>query len=260
MSSATVDYGVMVDSLVDEGSGTLAAGIATRLRTLIASGEIPPGKKLRLDDLRAKFGVSLSPLREALSRLTAEGFVVAMEGQRGYRVAPISENNLLEVTRLRAEIEPIALRESIAHGDDRWEAEVVVSLHRLSKLERPADAGASRVDDWEKAHRTFHQSLLSACRMPLLLNFCATLHDLSDRYRRLFLENNPIDRDVAQEHRDMCDATLERRCDEACRLLRDHIERTGRMVLQSLTEKTADANVLSAFAPAASRTLGRIAH
>jgi GntR family carbon starvation induced transcriptional regulator len=48
--------------------------------------------------------VSLSPLRETLSRLTAEGFVAAVDGQRGYRVAPISENNPLEVARLRAEI------------------------------------------------------------------------------------------------------------------------------------------------------------
>jgi DNA-binding GntR family transcriptional regulator len=236
MPAVQIDYGAKLDYLVDEGSSTLAAGIATRLRTLIASGEIAPGEKLHIDDLRAKFGVSLSPVREALSRLAAEGFVVAMEGQRGYRVAPISEHNLIEVTRLRAEIEPFALRESIAHGDDRWEAEVVVSRHRLSKLERRAS------DDWEKAHRTFHRSLLSACRMPLLLNFCATLHDLNDRYRRLFLENNPLDRDIAQEHRDICDAALERRCDEACRLLRDHIERTGRRVLQSLTGKAVDAN------------------
>jgi DNA-binding GntR family transcriptional regulator len=220
----------------EEATRTLAAGIATRLRTLIASGEIPPGEKLHLDELRGKFGVSLSPLREALSRLSAEGFVVAMDGERGYRVAPVSENNLVEVTRLRAEIETLALRESIARGDDRWEGDVVVSLHRLSKLER-SSTGDSRVDDWEKAHRTFHQNLLAACRMPLLINFCATLHDLSDRYRRLFLEDHPIDRDVAQEHREIADATLERRADAACTLLRDHIERTGRLVRGALSTK-----------------------
>jgi GntR family transcriptional regulator, carbon starvation induced regulator len=223
-------------ALQEEESGrTLAAGITTRLRTQIASGEIAPGEKLHLEDLRAKFGVSLSPLREALSRLSAEGFVVVMDNQRGYRVAPVSENNLLEVTRLRAEIEAFALREAIARGDDRWEGEVVVRLHQLTKLERSAPAGA-RLEEWEKAHRAFHQNLLSACRMPLLLNFCSTLHDLSDRYRRLFLEDRPIDRDVADEHRRICDATLERRADDACGLLRDHIERTGRMVLRALTE------------------------
>jgi GntR family transcriptional regulator, carbon starvation induced regulator len=242
MQDNQIDFRLNADAMAEEGGGTLAAGIAMRLRTLIASGEVPPGEKLRLDELRAKFGVSLSPLREALSRLTAEGFVVAMEGQRGYRVAPISERNLVEVTRLRAEIEPFALRESIACGEDRWEDEVVVSLHRLSRLERLCGAGEPRVDDWEQAHRTFHQRLLSGCRMPLLLNFCVTLHDLSDRYRRLFLENNPIDRTVAQEHRDICDAAIGRRCDEACHLLRDHIERTGRMVLRSLAGKISDAN------------------
>lgn len=221
----------------EDESRTLASGITTRLRTLIANGDIAPGEKLNLDELRQKFGVSLSPLREALSRLSGEGFVVGLENQRGYRVAPISENNLLEVTRLRAEIEPFALRESIARGDDRWEGEVVVRLHHLTKLERGQPAG-TRVVEWEKAHRAFHQSLLSACRMPLLLNFCTTLHDLSDRYRRLFLENHPIDRDVAEEHRNICDATLERRADQACALLRDHIERTGHMVLHALSGKS----------------------
>lgn len=220
--------------LEDEGGRTLTEGITLRLRTLIASGEIPPGEKLNLDELRHKFGVSLSPLREALSHLSAEGFVVGLESQRGYRVAPVSEHNLLEVTRLRAELESFALRESIARGDDRWEAEVVVRLHQLSKLERSTPA-RPRVEEWEKAHRAFHQSLLAACRMPLLLNFCTTLHDLSDRYRRLFLEKHPIDRDVGEEHRRICDATLERRADQACSLLRDHIERTGRMVLRAIS-------------------------
>jgi DNA-binding GntR family transcriptional regulator len=70
-----------------------------------------------------------------------------------------------------------------------------------------------------------------------LLNFCATLHDLSDRYRRLFLEDHPIDRDVAQEHREIADATLQRRADDACALLREHIERTGRLVRGALSTK-----------------------
>lgn len=220
----------------NESARTFAIAIANRLRTYIASGEIAPGEKLHLDELRAKFGVSLSPLREALSRLGAEGFVVALDSERGYRVAPVSESNLVEVTRLRAEIETLALRESIARGDDRWEGEVVASLHLLSKLERPT-VREDRVAEWERAHRTFHRSLLSACRMPLLLSFCATLHDLSDRYRRLFLEDNPVDRDVAREHRGICAKTLERRADAACSLLREHIERTGRLVLGALEDK-----------------------
>jgi GntR family carbon starvation induced transcriptional regulator len=230
------------------GNQTLASSIAGRLRASITGGEMAPGEKLRLEDLRATFGVSLSPLREALSRLSAEGFVV-MEDQRGYRVAPVSEKDLLEVTKLRADIEGIALREAILRGDDHWESEVIASLYRLNKLGGSPDE-KDRVAKWEAAHRELHVVLLSACDMPLLMQFCATLHDLSDRYRRLFLEDHPIDRDVSQEHIDICRATLERRTEDACTMLRDHIERTGTNVLRGLMEKRA-AGVASAAAPRA---------
>jgi GntR family carbon starvation induced transcriptional regulator len=224
----------------EAASPTLASGIASQLRTLIAEGRIAPAEKLRLDDLRADFGVSLSPLREALSRLTAEGFVV-VEDQRGWRVAPVSEENLIEVTALRREMETFALREAIRRGDDRWEGEVVASLHRLGKFEKPGKSGV-RVGEWEAAHRELHQTLLSACNMPLLLQFCTTLHDLGDRYRRIFLEKHPLDRDVAAEHARICEAALARRADQACVLLRDHIERTGTNVLQALARKPPPAH------------------
>ncbi len=225
------------DSRLDATPLTLATSIASQLRHQITAGTIAPGEKLRLDDLRASFGVSLSPLREALSRLSAEGFVV-MENQRGYRVAPVSEQNLLEVTRLRMEIEGFALRESIRLGDDQWESQVVASHYRLEKLQKGGPS-TEKLPDWEGAHRALHQELLSACRMPLLLQFSTTLHDLSDRYRRLFLEDHPFDDDVNNEHARIVDATLTRKADTACDLLRDHIERTGHNVMVALLEKRA---------------------
>lgn len=215
-----------------ESGPTLSTSIANRLRSQITSGAIPPGEKLRLDDLRASFGVSLSPLREALSRLAAEGFVV-VENRSGFRVAPVSESNLMEVTRLRVALETFALRESVQRGNDQWESEVVASLYRLSKLEKLGDR-RPRLEDWENAHRDFHQKLISACAMPLLLRFCAVLHDLNDRYRRLFLENAPIDRDVSMEHSSISEAALARDAEKAVELLRQHIERTGAMVAKAL--------------------------
>jgi GntR family transcriptional regulator, carbon starvation induced regulator len=212
---------------------TLSTTIAASLRAAIASGELAPGGKLRLDELRATFGVSLSPLREALSRLAAEGFV-RMEDQRGYRVAPVSEQNLVEVTKLRCVIEPFALREAIEGGDDRWEGAVVASLYRLNKLER-VDAQAEQ-DAWESAHRELHDCLISACRMPLLLQFTGTLHDLTDRYRRLFLTERPLDKAVRREHADICEAALQRDADRACGILRQHIERTGSNIRKAVSK------------------------
>jgi GntR family carbon starvation induced transcriptional regulator len=217
-----------------DSTQTMATAIAAKLRDMIAKGEILPGERLRLNDLRATFGVSLSPLREALSRLVgeAEGFV-EMEDQRSYRVAPVSAANLIEVTKMRAELECLALRETIARADDDWEAQVVATLYRLNKMPSSPET-PEQMQAWESVHRALHQSLIGGCGMPLLLQFCASLHDLNDRYRRLFFAKHPVDRDVAQEHQEVCRAAVERRADDACALLRRHIERTGTNVLAVL--------------------------
>ncbi len=215
-----------------EASLTLSETIAERLRANIASGRLMPGTRLHLDELRADFGVSLSPLREALSRLSAEGYVMT-EGRRGYTVAPVSPDNLREVTRLRCEFESFALRESIRLGDDQWEGEIIAALYRLNKLERVNIEG-EQLALWESAHAHFHRQLICACDLPLLLQFCATLHDLNDRYRRIFLRDVPIDRDVRQEHEALCEATVSKRADDACELLRRHIERSAEYALRAL--------------------------
>ena len=220
-----------------EASQTLSEAIAEKLRAKIASGSLMPGTRLHLDDLRTDFGVSLSPLREALTRLSAEGYV-ATEGRRGYTVAPVSADNLREVTRLRCEFESFALRESIRLGDDEWESSVIAAMYRLKKLER-VNVEGEQLSPWEVGHAHFHRQLISACGLPLLLQFCATLHGLNDRYRRIFLRDVPIDRDVRQEHEALCDATVERRADDACELLRHHIERTSEYALGALTLQQA---------------------
>ncbi|HLS51590.1 MAG TPA: GntR family transcriptional regulator, partial [Burkholderiaceae bacterium] len=143
---------------LDDGQ-TLSDTIAEKLRENIASGRLAPGSRLRLEELRNRFGVSLSPLREALSRLSAEGYVES-EGRRGYSVAPVSSSNLTEVTRLRCEFESFALRESIRLGDDQWESEVVASLYRLNKLERVNIEG-EQLALWETTHAAFHRQLIA---------------------------------------------------------------------------------------------------
>jgi GntR family transcriptional regulator, carbon starvation induced regulator len=76
--------------------------------------------------------------------------------------------------------------------------------------------------------------LISACRMPLLLAFSATLHDLNDRYRRLFLAARPFDKTVRREHTEICNAALDRDADVACKIMREHIERTGTNIRKAL--------------------------
>ncbi len=210
-----------------------ASAIATRLRNDIVSGRRLPGSKLSIEELKGDFGVSLSPLREALARLATEGFVVN-EDKKGFRVSPVSRENLGEVARLQSTLEPMALREAIRNGDRQWEEGVVLAHHRLSRYERPEHKDGGGVDEWEAHHREFHLALIAACKMPLLLVICESLQHFSARYRRLFLAYKPFDQDVATEHQALVDAALDRNEDVAAQLLGQHIDRTANNILLAL--------------------------
>jgi len=227
-------------SAQEDGTATHATSLVKRLRMAIMTGELAPGSKLRLDALREKLGltISRSPLREALSRLGAEGLVL-IEDKRGYRVIPVSEKNLQEIAKLRVHFESFALRESITKGDQAWADSVRVAQDKLRNIKRTDCMSTTQQERWELAHRDFHLQLLEACAMPLLLNYCNTLHDLNDRYRRLFLAKNPFDRDVNSEHGAIVAATLERNADLACALLAQHIQRTTQNICITLHDQKA---------------------
>jgi GntR family carbon starvation induced transcriptional regulator len=212
------------------GLKTLATSVSARLREAILDGEIAPGAHLGLRELSASLGVSLSPLREALSRLSTEKLVL-IEEQRGFRVAPVSAANCREIGRIRMELESLALGESIRNGDDEWEGTVAAAFHRLSKVEKRGWSPGEDKAEWEALNRNFHQSLMSASGMPLLMEMSATLSDMFDRYRRLFLAKQPPDPDVPSEHEAIFQATLARDSEKAMNLLRRHIERTSNNVL-----------------------------
>jgi DNA-binding GntR family transcriptional regulator len=219
---------------IDDGTDTIGTRLVRRLREDIVSGAMRPGAKINLALVREGLGVSLSPLREALARLVAEG-LVEFEDNRGYRVAPVSLENLAEVTHLRVELECLALRDAVAAGDVEWEGEVVRALHRLNRIARdPADPAT--LARWEAAHRDFHAALIAGCGMPLLLGTCRVLHNLNNRYRRLFLRVSGGDRDVATEHAGIAERAVARDVEGACGLLRRHLERTGTNLHQYLAE------------------------
>ena len=228
----------MTDSPLDTAPAakTMSTTLVTRIRASIMRGDLMPGTKLNLDRMRESFGVSLSPLREALCRLESDGLVTVMD-QRGYRVTPVSESNLAEIIALRVNLECTALKEAMLHGDVAWEGRILATLHQLSRC-KGGSRSAAEQEAWETAHRAFHSELISACGMPLLRQFCATLHDQSDRYRRIFLKKHKPDRNVPKEHAAIAEAVIERRARDAVQMLRDHVERTGRNVQAALRAET----------------------
>lgn len=203
----------------------------SRLREDILSGRLEPGLKLRVEHLKTSYGAGASPIREALSRLTGDGLAVA-EGRRGFRVAQVSLAELKDITELRVLMETRALTVSMALGDDDWEAQVLAAYHRLSKLDENL-ANDQPGEEWEERHRLFHAALVAACPSRWLKNFREILFDQSERYRRLALADSPGERPVAEEHRAIMQATLERDTGRACELLSHHIQATADAVAGS---------------------------
>jgi DNA-binding GntR family transcriptional regulator len=205
-----------------------------RLRKDVLTGIYPAGVKLKVEDLQEAYGFSSSPLREALSRLAQEGLVRADE-RRGFRVAPITAEDLADITRMRLVLDVQALAESIQLGDDAWEASIVAAYHRLEKVESRLGDGPLQLDDeWGSLHREFHLALLAACTSERQLKWSASLFDQAERYRRYSARNRTTSRRKSNEHKKIMDASLRRDEETACALLQDHILGTQRSVLTVL--------------------------
>lgn len=219
----------IADAAAPRVSTTLASSIEERLRRDLISAVFMPGEKLAIDTLREKYGAGASPVREALNRLSAEGWVVQSD-QRGFRVPSVSVDQLEELTRTRCLLNEITLRESIARATETTDEAIVVALHRLSQTPTHVTDDAKRINpEWEARHRAFHASLIAACGSRWLMDFDAMLFEQAARYRALS-SRSKVSRDVQKEHKGIADAVIARNASEAVRLANAHISHTSSLV------------------------------
>jgi DNA-binding GntR family transcriptional regulator len=217
-----------------ERKETLASIVYERLRKDIISVAVPPGEKLHIRSLCERFDVGLSPVREALSRLSTEG-LVAQSDHRGFAVAPMSEADLVDLTRARSWLNEIAIRKSIENGDAAWEETVVLSFHRLSRTPRFAPGvETERSEAWEIAHRNFHTSIIAGSGSERMTHYCEQLFDTAERYRHVGRKAGVKGEHRDKEHRDLMEAAVARDADTAARLIKHHFERTAELVRQAL--------------------------
>lgn len=216
-----------------------AEGLATEPKTLVESayralrrdiieGRLAPGEKLRVEHLKDNYGVGAGTLREALSLLISDALVVS-QGQRGFRVAPVSLEDFEDITQTRVMLECDALRQSIAMGDDAWEASLLAAFHRLAKAEEKRIGSEDR-EEWEERNRIFHEVLIAACPSRWLKHFLSILYQQAERYRRMSLYLQPIPRDIHVEHEALLHAAMNRDADKAADILSEHIRLTFRSV------------------------------
>jgi DNA-binding GntR family transcriptional regulator len=200
---------------------TLTSEAYHRLLDDILWGRLEAGRRLRLQELKDKYQIGSSPLREALSRL-AESGLVQREENRGFRVCPMTLADFDELITTRCWLEEIALRDSILHGDKAWEDGIVLALHWLTRAHRSDNAAHQTKPEWEDLHRKFHLALLSACRSKTLIDFCDQLLYRTLRYRNLSGNTEYREQQERDEHRSICEAVLERDADTAVARLQAH--------------------------------------
>ncbi|WP_321927488.1 GntR family transcriptional regulator [Paraburkholderia guartelaensis] len=202
---------------------TLGEQAYHQLRQHIIEGRYPPGTKLRVEHLKDVYEVGAGTLREALTRLVSDALVVA-EGQRGFRVTPMSLADLEDITRLRIHIEVDALRESVRRGDHAWEQRVRESFEMLSTFEQPVSV--ENRSAWEVHNRRFHEELISAAASPWTYLVLRILSQHGERYRRVCIGLVDSQRDVHLEHLRIFEAAMQRADARAALALEDHIGTT----------------------------------
>ena len=206
-------------------SNTLIGKAFESLRADIIASNLKPGEKLRIAQLRERYGIGTSPLREALSRLVSEGLVTA-KGQRGFWVPPMSPEENEDIVQTRTVLETYALRSSIELGDGAWEAGVVGAYHNLKRIEqRFGDDPEGSFDEWWDRNRLYHEALSAACPLKWLARFHHVIFDLHNRYRRQSTNGRNISRALFEDHRMIMEAALDRDADRAVSCLETHIRR-----------------------------------
>lgn len=222
---------IALDDSRDPG-GTLTDQVFEELRSDILKCNLLPGSKLKQEVLRAKYNASGSSIREALSKLTSVGLVVA-ETRRGFTVARTSAKDLLDLTKTRVWVEALALRTAIAKGGRDWEAGILAAEHMLGDDRQRflTKYGSTPEEEQRRYHHLrFHDALIAGCELTCLMSFRETLTALSERYR--FLSSLvPSNRNVRAEHRALVKAALARDEEKAVLLIGVHFWSTAALVL-----------------------------
>lgn len=195
--------------------------VARQLRSDILKGVFPPGTKLLANELAKRYGVSATPLREAIQQLAADGLVRATP-QRGARVSGLDLAEALELYELRLQLEPGAMRRSIRQAPETRLLQIGQAYQELEG--RPVD------EDYFQVHNRFHRLMRMDCPSTWMLRIVDQLTVNCERYRRL----REVDDAVVSEHQALATACMARDHRSAAQLMRAHIATTRDHIRRAL--------------------------
>ncbi|MGF1850227.1 FCD domain-containing protein [Vibrio sp. ZF57] len=215
-------------------SQTKSSIIYEKIKQDLTDGLYPAGEKLKISRLKENYNISLTPLREALSQLAAQG-MIDQENNKGFSIPNLSYLDILDIKQTRILVETEALRLSIRNGDMDWEASLVATHHKLDRL----SLSLKDLEAWSAAHEEFHSILLSGSGSKYLLDFSARLHLALDKYRRIAEPNQKIRKTLDAQHSELLQLALERNIEKAVEVLTSHITLSCQSAIDLLASKEA---------------------
>jgi DNA-binding GntR family transcriptional regulator len=220
--------------MVESVSQSRTQNVYQQLRDDMLSCVFVPGQRLRIAPLAKAYSVNPGMLREALSRLTAEGLIESTP-QKGFKVTDISPNDLMQLSSAQSEIESLCLRRAIERGDLEWESRLVAAHYQLVATPQTTECAPQQYcQKFVQAYYAFKSALVAACDNQWLGRMRDTLNAQSVRYQLL---STPTGDDIAAQYKPVIEATLARNADLACSLLTEVIQRRAQASGQTLQRR-----------------------
>lgn len=198
-----------------------------QLRHDILTCELMPGAEIREAELAARFEVSKSPVRDALISLEREGLVITIPRQ-GYRVAPVSISDMLDMFHLRAALERANMERIIRHASDE-QLEALDQFKHFSASQWP--------DGFVSYNKSFHRRLAELGGNPRMRDQLIDLIDLMERAVQISVSNMNHGKPEAlvAEHREIIEIIQSRSIKTAQRLAEQHVLAAGKRVSNAVS-------------------------
>jgi len=203
--------------------------VAERLRDQILRGEIEPGTKLRQAEIAKRFGLSITPVREAITMLQAEGLVI-VNPHRAAVVFRASVREVSEYYEIRENLESLAVAKAIP----RMDAPRLEYLQQLIDKMRQADG-----KEWHDLNDEFHHSLYEPSDNKQLCDMIVNIRNSSSPYFHMFLERHSdrfSDHRADDEHQAILDACKEGDIETAKSQVAAHLLRSAQELVRLFEE------------------------
>ncbi len=207
--------------------GNTASNLTPQLKKDILNGVFQADEKLVMSNLKQRYNVGIGPLREALSQLVVEKLVI-VENQRGFRVHPISSEEMIDLYQTRSHIEALCVVQAIEKGSIEWESEVLAAMHRMVRAKDLIHQGPEGQLEWEIKHQEFHAAIAGGCGSHSLMQIRQALYERTARYRLLWLRNSMASDEyfdcVHNDHQCLLDCVLSRDSERARDIIFAHLQ------------------------------------